>query len=156
MRVFTIDVAKGCVSFELWLPEQMGRFDKWYIAAFSPATARRSPHSPHAAAFFPLCSPLLHRYLLYPQPNVIGLRSILRNCFPPLSQSLFFRHVHVPTVFPAHCHPRARLCVTRTAQQTGSAMAAEEEFWTVEKWWYTVHKQNMGIFLNLTFHKSLQ
>lgn len=35
MRVFTIDVAKGCVSFELWLPEQMGRFDKWSIAVLS-------------------------------------------------------------------------------------------------------------------------
>lgn len=81
MRVFTIDVAKGCVSFELWLPEQMGRFDKWSIAVLSRHGAALPTLS--ARRRIPLCSPLLHRYLLYPQPNVIGLRSILRNCFPP-------------------------------------------------------------------------
>lgn len=124
---------------------------------FSPATARRSPHSPHAAAFLPLCSPLLHRYLLYPQPNVIGLRSILRNCFPP-SRSLSFRHVHVSTVSRALSSSRTSLCHPYSAANRKCNVSWRRVlfwFWTVEKWWYTVHKKNMGIFLNLTFHKSL-
>lgn len=43
--------------------------------------------APHTLLTPPHSSLLLHRYLLYPQPNVIGLRSILRNCFPPVAPS---------------------------------------------------------------------
>lgn len=70
---------------QFWIMTAGTNGQVWQVVHCRSLPPRRG--APHTLLTPPHSSLLLHRYLLYPQPNVIGLSSILRNCFPPVPSS---------------------------------------------------------------------